>query len=96
MTVGTVVVLIDSRGCWTLHRVRPYDRAGVGTFTLAGVVWRSLPFTRRDTPGGPETDREGRPVFRATEPAIGATGAPYSPLYLPEGWHPPSAQRGRI
>lgn len=80
---GKTIVIEDARGCWKRHDVAPRDIMGDGVFWLAGQLWQRMPFEAT-----PET-RGGVRVYRCAKPAIGPADAPYSPLYLPQGWHAP-------
>lgn len=84
--IGDVIVLVEARGCWTVHTITGWDVIDGATFVRAGAAWRRLRFVRRAA----EVNRHGRPVFRCAEPAIGPAARPFCDLYLPEGWHPPS------
>ena len=84
MKVGEAVLLVDGRGCSTVHVVQRGEILD-GELTMASAVWRRTPF--KDTG---RADGLGRRVYRSKEPAIGPAGTAYDPLYLPAGWHPPS------
>ena len=56
----------------------------VRTVELRGRAWSGLRFVRRS----PTTFRDG-PIYQAGRPAIGSPHTPFSPLYLPAGWHAP-------
>lgn len=94
--VGQVIRLEDARGCWRLHTVSKDDKRFADAIELAGQCWSGLRFHRRPF-HAPATDATGRPVFRqifrAAAPAIGGEGAPFSPLFLPAGWHAPAPAR---
>lgn len=88
--VGDSIVLIDGRGCWTVHRVMPLDRVDGNDFRLSGAVWRTFPFTTIGT-----RDAAGRLEFRSPAQAIGPRERPFSPLYLPHGWNQPARKAVR-
>ena len=82
--VGQVIRLEDARGCWRLHIVSLRDKRFDDAIELRGRAWSGLRFVRRS----PTTFRDG-PIYQAGRPAIGSPHTPFSPLYLPAGWHAP-------
>lgn len=85
ITTGSVVLLIDARGCHQLHLVDEWDVVTADTFRLGGEIWQTLAFTA-DVEA---TATYGLPVLRSTQPAIGRPGSHYSRLFLPAGWRSP-------
>jgi hypothetical protein len=86
LTPGTLVLLVDGRGCHREHRLTVKDAITPERVTIAGQIWRTMPFTvtARST-------LAGLPVLRARKAAIGHVKEAYSPLHLPDGWSSPLA-----
>ena len=79
------VLLVDARGCHVWYRRAHLDADAAGQLYLRGQAWRGLAFQRTT-----ETTRDGLPVYRSEQAAIGAPEALYvSRLYCPEGWREP-------
>jgi hypothetical protein len=81
---GDEILLVDKRGCHTIHIVQSKDYRTGTYFKLGGGIWKAQLFELT-----PDVDVAGRPVNRSQTPAIGQ-GSKFHPLFLPAGWSSPA------